>query len=110
MRVAYDFRALSPTDFEDLVRSLIQEELGFRIEAFGRGRDQGIDLRFASAKHRQVVIQAKHFVDTGYNGLVSAMKKETPKVAALAPDRYILATSVSMTVQRKDKLSATLAP
>lgn len=108
--MAYDFRALSPTDFEDLVRSLLQEELGFRIEAFGRGRDQGIDLRFATALQGKVIVQAKHYVDTGYNGLRASIKKESLKVVGLNPSRYILATSVPMTVQRKDELISELAP
>jgi hypothetical protein len=34
----YDFRNLSPIDFEILVRDLIQEELGVRLESFKAGK------------------------------------------------------------------------
>jgi len=43
----YDFRTLSPLDFEELVRDLLQAELQIRLESFSPGRDQGIDFRFA---------------------------------------------------------------
>ena len=42
----HDFRTLSPLDFEELVRDLLQEELGLRFESFGSGPDLGIDFRF----------------------------------------------------------------
>jgi len=42
----YDFRTLSPIDFELLVRDLLQAELGITMESFGPGKDGGIDFRF----------------------------------------------------------------
>lgn len=108
--MAYDFRALSPTDFEDLVGSLLNEELNLRMENFGRGPDQGIDLRFALAKKGKGIVQAKHLVDSGFSALLQTLKKERPKIDALAPKRYILATSVPMTPARKDKIIEALAP
>lgn len=108
--MSYDFRALSPTDFEDLVRQLLQEELGQRLEAFGRGRDRGIDLRFSALGTAKGIVQAKHYVDTGFNGLMASLKSEKPKVDALAPARYVLATSVAMTPDRKEKIISLLEP
>jgi hypothetical protein len=46
----YDFKTLSPLDFEDLVPDLLQAELDIRLESFGPGRDQGIDCRHAVGK------------------------------------------------------------
>lgn len=40
-----NFDALSPQDFEELVRDLLQADWGVAIEAFRAGRDGGIDLR-----------------------------------------------------------------
>jgi hypothetical protein len=40
----YDFRTLSPIDFEELVRDLLQAELHVRMESFGPGPDLGIDF------------------------------------------------------------------
>jgi len=43
----YDFRTLSPLDFEELARDLLQAEFELRLESFGPGADSGIDFRFA---------------------------------------------------------------
>ena len=37
----YDFRSLSPIDFEIIVRDLLQEELGVTLESFKSGKDLG---------------------------------------------------------------------
>jgi hypothetical protein len=103
--MSYDFRALSPVDFEDLVRDLLQADLGVHLESFGPGRDQGIDFRHAHGT-RQLIVQAKHYPESGLNGLLRVAKSEAAKVLKLAPDRYILATSVSLSPQAKAKLLA----
>ena len=60
---AYDFRNLSPLDFEELVRDLLQAECGMLFESFGPAKDLGIDFRFAFGSGRAVV-QAKHYVES----------------------------------------------
>ncbi|MEA3487016.1 MAG: hypothetical protein U9R20_05095 [Thermodesulfobacteriota bacterium] len=47
---SYDFRSLSPIDFEGLVRDLLQEELALTLESFKPGKDLGIDFRFTIDK------------------------------------------------------------
>jgi len=42
----YDFKSLSPYDFQNLVRDLLQKELDVTLECFTMGRDNGIDLRY----------------------------------------------------------------
>lgn len=102
----YDFRSLSPYEFEDLARDLLQKELGSYLESFKRGRDKGIDLRAPGT-----VVQCKHYVDSGYAKLLSHLKNiECAKVRRLAPKRYILATSVGLTPDNKDQLAELLAP
>jgi hypothetical protein len=39
----YDFRSLSPHDFELLCRDLLPERLVVTLESFTMGRDSGID-------------------------------------------------------------------
>ena len=92
----YDFRTLSPIDFELLVRDLLQADLGITMESFGPGKDGGIDFRFALAD-QDVVVQAKHHVEGGPRSLLRAARKEDSKVLKLAPSRYILVTSLSLT-------------
>lgn len=99
----YDFRTLSPIDFELLVRDLLQAELGITMESFGPGKDGGIDFRFAMAD-QDVVVQAKHYVEGGPRSLLRAAMKEDSKVLKLAPSRYILVTSLSLTPELKRKI------
>jgi hypothetical protein len=99
----YDFRTLSPIDFEELVRDLLQAELHLRMESFGPGPDLGIDFRFSEADGKAIV-QAKHFLDSGAEALIRVARQENQKVLKLAPARYLLATSVSLTHSLKARL------
>lgn len=99
----YDFKELSPLDFEELVRDLLQLHLELHLESFGPGRDQGIDCRHSTGADR-IIVQAKHYIRTGSSGLVSALRGENQKIKALKPSRYIIATSVSLTPGIKDEI------
>ncbi|MEW6626439.1 MAG: restriction endonuclease [Pseudomonadota bacterium] len=105
MGTVYDFRTLSPLDFEELDRDLLQAQWGVTLESFGAGTDQGIDLRYLTGPHK-VIIQAKHLSEGGYTGLKRALRDERLKAMKLAPTRYLLATSVSLTPARKDEIIA----
>src|SRR5260221_12325054 len=92
----YDFRNLTPLDFEELVRDLLQAELGLRLESFVPGRDLGIDFRLANGSGKAIV-QPKHFLDSGTAELIRAVPEENNKVRKLKPLRYLLATSRALT-------------
>jgi Restriction endonuclease len=108
-KAMYDFLALSPLDFEELIRDLLQEELGILLESFGPGRDKGIDFRHSAAGH-STVVQAKHYGRSGNKQLLRAARLENKKVKALWPavQRYILATSVSLSPGLKTQLVAAM--
>ena len=53
-----------------------------------------------------MIIQAKHYSRSGYPQLKSNCRSEAEKVRSLAPKRYILATSVSLTPHRKTELQS----
>ncbi len=103
----YDFGTLSPLDFEELVRDLLQAEFGLLFESFGPGKDLGIDFRFASGADGAIV-QVKHYAESGFDALVRTVKREDPKVGRLKPNRYLLATSVSLSPAKKVKLKVAL--
>ncbi len=67
---SYDFRSLSPIDFEGLVRDLLQEELALTLESFKPGKDLGIDFRFTIDKDNTLVVQCKHYVESGFDALL----------------------------------------
>lgn len=107
----YTFHTLSPIDFENLVRDLLQSEHSIRLESFKAGKDQGIDLRYSKADGLSLIVQAKHYADTGFRGLLTHLKsKEKPKIDRLKPDRYLLATSVPLSPTNKDKIREALFP
>src|SRR5258706_4062668 len=104
----YDFRTLSPLDFEELIRDLLQPELNLRLESFGPGRDQGIDFRYSTAVG-DTIVGAKHYPDGASGSLLSAVAKENAKIAKLKPQRYILATSASLSPLLKSKIQKALS-
>ena len=106
----YDFKTLSAYDFELLVRDLLQKRLGVDLESFKSGRDGGVDLRHAPSNDNAVVVQCKHYAATGYNGLLSVLKKENTKVKRLAPNRYCIATSVPLSPDNKREIRSIFTP
>jgi len=107
----YDFKSLSPIDFEILVRDLIQEELEIRFESFKIGRDQGIDFRHWLSNDRSIVIQCKHFLESGYAKFIRELEQvEIHKVRKIRPNRYILAASIGLTPKQKEEIRELFTP
>jgi hypothetical protein len=104
----YDFLNLSPPEFEDLTRDLLQKELKLRLESFTSGADKGIDIRYSFSKRKKLIVQCKRYKD--YNALIATLKKEKRKVVKLKPKRYILSTSVGLTPAQKDNIQKILSP
>jgi hypothetical protein len=99
----YDFSQLSPHDFELMCRDLLQAECGLTLESFKSGKDGGIDFRYAKAG-KQIVVQCKRFVATGFDGLLRELRKEAVKVKKLNPGRYILMTAASLSPANKARI------
>jgi hypothetical protein len=107
----YDFKTLSPQDFEEMIRDLWQARWNQPLESFKSGRDDGIDLRYAPLHGSKIIIQCKHYAASGLNTLLSHLKAiELPKIRRLNPDRYVVATSVAMTPRDKTRIKEVLAP
>ncbi|GAA2083257.1 restriction endonuclease [Actinomadura alba] len=107
-----DVGRLTDVDFELLCKDLFEAKLDVRLEIFTRGPDAGIDIRYASMPgSADIVIQCKHWMHSGARALIRHIKtKEKPKVATLKPNRYILATTASLSRSAKDTLCEILAP
>lgn len=106
--IDYDFKILQPSEFECLSRDLLQARENIYIESFGDGRDKGIDLRFAYSKNKTCIVQCKRYKE--WKELKSCLKNEVEKVKRLAPQRYILTTSVDLTVNQKDEIINMFTP
>ncbi|WP_404937086.1 restriction endonuclease [Pseudomonas sp. JDS08PS003] len=101
----YDFKQLSPHDFEQLARDLLQASEGIVLESFKAGKDQGIDFRH-SVGTNNIVVQCKHYIGTGLPGLLRDLKKEAIKVLNMKSPRYILVTSVGLNPSNKDEIQS----
>ena len=101
----YDFKLLSPIDFECLTRDLLQEDLKVRLENFKAGRDKGIDLRYSKSKSGGIIVQCKHYAESSFSALFRHLRKcEVKKAKALKPKRYIFVTSLGLTPHQKNEL------
>lgn len=105
----YNFLNLSPWEFEDLSRDLLQKHLGITLESFTSGRDKGIDLRYSNSEtNKKLIVQCKRYND--YKTLYRILIKEQKKVLKLTPDRYIITTSVGLTPLQKDEILKIFVP
>lgn len=98
----YDFLNLSPPEFEDLSKDLLQKYLKITLESFTSGKDKGIDLRYAGTTKNEIIVQCKRYSD--FSTFLGVLKKEVSKVAALNPSRYIITTSVGLTPNQKEEI------
>ncbi|MED3952604.1 restriction endonuclease [Priestia aryabhattai] len=98
----YDFTILSPPEFEEFSRDILQEKLGITFESFKDGKDGGIDFRYSADKRNTIIVQAKRYEKFSY--LIRELNKELDKVKNLNPQRYIIVTSVDLSVTEKNKI------
>jgi len=104
-----NFDGLSAHNFEMLVRDLMSAELDTRFEAFSPGPDGGVDLR-GEGPTGTIIIQCKHYRRSRPFDLKRAAAREAKALATHSPDRYILATTASMTPALKSELVDILRP
>ncbi|MFG2476593.1 restriction endonuclease [Streptomyces fagopyri] len=108
---SFDLHKLTDFDFESLCKDVLEAALGVRLEIFTKGPDRGIDLRYMSDDGSAIVVQCKHWIGTDRSTFIHRMKKdELPKVSKLKPTRYIVAASVPMNPQAKEKLQDDFSP
>lgn len=92
----YDFHnCLSPREFEEFARDVleIKEKVPFQIS--GRGKDGGVDLRYWEGTTK-IIVQIKCFQNK-FSQLYSVLKnQEKQKAKALDSTRYILVTSLPL--------------
>ena len=110
----YNFLQISDFEFESLCRDLLQAELGLSLGLFAPGPDRGIDIRHigvADGEQRTIVAQCKRWAEDSFSRLLRELTNvELPKIQKLAPERYILMTSVRLSPDQKDKIVAALQP
>ncbi|NOQ26667.1 MAG: hypothetical protein GQ564_15010 [Bacteroidales bacterium] len=106
----YFLSKLNDREFESLAGDIISKHLNLNVEKFKAGKDGGVDGRFWIGK-KEGIIQCKHFSKTGYQGLISKLKKEeVNKVKKLNPKRYLFLTSVPLSRINKKEIFSLFFP
>jgi hypothetical protein len=108
----YTFSTLNDKELEELVRDLLSQKMDIHFQSFKAGKDKGIDLRYSTDKsENDIIVQVKHYLKSGYTQISNVLKRdELPKIQKLNPKRYILATSVGLSVQDKESINRNLSP
>lgn len=113
----YDFRNLSPIDFEALVRDLLGAETKRTFETFAAGPDGGIDCRSIDSSGT-IIAQCKHRPDGTKSQIKNDAKKELNRMSKegyLSQDSvstledYYFVTSASLTPKAIDEVAETLS-
>lgn len=109
--MGYDFSQLNDKEFEVLTADLLSTVFQKRIERFKPGKDKGVDGRFFSDKDKEIILQSKHYLKAGYQGLISKLKnEEAKKVKKLNPGKYIFITSLPLSRDNKKEIRNIFSP
>src|SRR5438552_11973183 len=106
----YDFKSLSPYDFEKLMADIFASHYQEKFSYFKPGKDGGVDLAAFSSESSKTIAQCKHLAGSDFRHLISKLKIEIPKVATMSPDRYIVATSLGLSYKNKEEIRALFSP
>lgn len=108
----YNLEVLNDKEFEELCKDLLENEMGIQFQIFKRGKDKGIDLRYAESVENQIIVQAKHMMKSKYTDLKTSLKKERSSMEKLAvmPQKYILMTTLNLSVGQTDEIVTQMYP
>lgn len=107
----YDFSKLNDREFETLAASVIEKEVGKKVEIFKAGKDGGVDGRFWIGEANEGIIQCRHYIETPYPKLISKLRTaELAKVKKLNPGRYIFVTSKKLSRTNKQEIKEIFHP
>ncbi len=95
-----NFSNLNDVEFEYMCKDVMSRMLSVRLQRFGAGRDGGIDLVDDSYR-KNIIVQVKHYIKTDVAGLISALRKEIPKVQKNQPQKYYICCSKELTPENK---------
>lgn len=106
----YDFSTLNSSDLEELVCDLLNLDQPtnspIKYKTFKDGKDKGIDFLYSNSTNQyEHVGQVKHYYRTGFAGMYKVLKDtEVNNVQNLKPNKYIIATSVDLSVGNTNEI------
>ena len=92
----FNYENLSDYEFENLCCDIISKKLGVQLRIFATGRDGGIDATDDTKTHN-IVVQAKHYIRSGYAALLRTLQGEVEKVKQLDPNKYYVCCAQKLT-------------
>lgn len=99
----FNYHALDDVEFEILCKDIMQEMLNVQLRVFAKGQDGGVDLT-DNVKTYNIVVQVKHYLNSTYQNLRNALKKELKKVEKLKPKQYFICCSKELTAQNIEEI------
>lgn len=109
--MSYDFSQLNDKEFEIFSFDLLSNNYDARIERFKSGKDRGVDGRFFIDQDKEVCLQVKHYLRSGYKALISKLKnEESKKVKIINPEKYIFVTSLPLSRDNKEEIKIIFHP
>ncbi|MBQ7841158.1 MAG: restriction endonuclease [Lachnospiraceae bacterium] len=91
-----NYENLSDYEFENLCCDIMSKKLGVQLRIFATGRDGGIDATDDTKMHN-IVVQAKHYIRSGYTALMRTLRGEVEKVKQLNPNQYYVCCAQKLT-------------
>lgn len=108
--MSYDFSQLNDKEFESISTDLLSKLYDKRIERFKPGKDSGVDGRYFSDSNKEIILQCKHYLKSGYKSLITVLKKELIKVKKLDTEKYIFVTSLPLSRNNKKEIKNIFIP
>ena len=92
----FNYKNLSDYDFEELCCDIMSKKLGVQLRTFANGKDGGIDATDDVSTHN-IIVQAKHYINSSYSALYNTLKLEVNKVDNLKPNQYYVCCAKELT-------------
>lgn len=99
----YNLYNLNDYEFEILCKDIMEKMHGESLRTYRKGRDQGVDISCFQLKSG-IIIQAKHYINSSFTSLYTALEKELVKIDKLKPKRYYVCTSRDLTRANIEKI------
>ena len=92
----FNYKNLSDYEFEKLCCDIMSKKLGVQLRTFAKGKDGGIDATDDVSTHN-IIVQAKHYINSSYSALYNTLKSEVNKVDDLKPNQYYVCCAQELT-------------
>jgi hypothetical protein len=99
----YNLSNLNDYEFEILCKDVMEKKLSTKLHRFAKGKDGGVDLCDKKTP-MQYMIQVKHYINSKYSDLKTALKTEIEKVQREKPQNYYVCCSVELLPQQRREI------